>query len=413
MRGDVKDKIEYLGKENLELYNKAELARRFDCDPRTIDRYIKINKGELIPAPSKRVYTSKLDGYKEIIIDKVDKFGCTAMAVYRFIQGKGYDGKYSIVADFVRQHKANETKKATVRYETNPGLQAQVDWKEEMKLVNRKGEMYVINIFLMVLGYSRYKYLAITSDRSQKTLFSCMTSAFRHFGGVPREILFDNMKTVVDHSKSSFTRTVFNQSFEFYAKDMGFKPIACRTYRPQTKGKVEAMAKLMERLRAYNEEFDTWDDLVNISSNFMDDINEEVSQGSGHMPVEEFKKEKEYFLPLPYISILEKYIFHHEELRTYLVNRESMIRYEGRKYSVPTRYIGERMTVKVNDGILEIYYTDKLVVCHDISDKMFNYTAITAYDILKSDAMKERTEEEIMKFVQENLLNMNKLTGGM
>ena len=99
------------------------------------------------------------------------------------------------------------------------------------------------------------------------------------------------------------------------------------------------MAKSVERLRAYNEEFDTWNDLVNISRNFMDDINEDVSQGSGLIPAEELKKEKEYFLPLPYISVLEKYISRQEDSKTYLVNRESMIRYEGRKYSVPTRYI--------------------------------------------------------------------------
>ena len=84
-----------------------------------------------------------------------------------------------------------------------------------------------------------------------------MTKAFQFFGGIPHEILFDNMKTVVDHSKSSFTKTVFNDRFEYYAKDIGFKPITCQPYRPQTKGKVEALAKLMDRLKAYNEEFDT------------------------------------------------------------------------------------------------------------------------------------------------------------
>ena len=79
-----------------------------------------------------------------------------------------------------------------------------------MTLVNGYGEEFKINIFLMVSGYSRLKYLMITSDRSQPTLFDCMTKAFQFFGGIPREILFDNMKTVVDHSKSSFTKTVFN-----------------------------------------------------------------------------------------------------------------------------------------------------------------------------------------------------------
>lgn len=123
-----------------------------NCDPRTIDRYIKISKAEFFQRQADEFTLQSLVNYKEIIIDKVDKFGCTAMSVYKFIQGKGYSGKYSIVADFVRQHKATETKKATIRYETNPGLQAQVDWKEDMKLVNRKGEVYVVNIFLMVLG---------------------------------------------------------------------------------------------------------------------------------------------------------------------------------------------------------------------------------------------------------------------
>ena len=151
----------------------------------------------------------------------------------------------------------------------------------------------------MLSGYSRYKFIMITSDRSQGTLFKCMTEAFSHLGGIPHEILFDNMKTVVDRSRSSFSNTVFNQKFEYYAKDMGFTPIACRPYRPQTKGKVEALAKLMDRLKAYNEEFDTWEDLVIISRNFMDDINEEESQGNGMIPIEALKKEKEHFLPLP------------------------------------------------------------------------------------------------------------------
>lgn len=249
MRDDIRDAISFLSKEEMILFNKTELARRYSCDPRTIDRYLKIQSGELIPRKSSRVYQSKLDDYKGIIIDKVDTYGCTAMVVYKFILTKSYTGKYSIVADFVKQHKEVESKKATIRFETNPGLQAQVDWKEDMTLVNRDGEIFKINIFLMVLGYSKYKFLKITSDRSQETLFNCMIKAFKFFGGVPKEILFDNMKTVVDHSKSSFSKTVFNQKFEYFAKDTGFLPIACRSYRPQTKGKVESLAKLMDRLK--------------------------------------------------------------------------------------------------------------------------------------------------------------------
>lgn len=413
MRDDIKDTITFLAKEDISLFNKAELARRYNCDPRTIDRYLKIQAGELVPKPSSRVYHSKLDDYKTTIINKVDVYGCTAMAVYKFIKKKGYTGKYSIVADFVKQHKDIETKKATIRFETNPGLQAQVDWKEDMTLVNRNGQAFKINIFLMVLGFSRKKFIMITSDRSQEVLFRCIIEAFRFYGGLPHEILFDNMKTVVDHAKSSFAQTVYNVKFEAFAKDMGFTPIACRPYRPQTKGKAESLAKLMDRLKVYNEEFDTWNDLVAISNEFLKDINQELSQGCDDIPDILFEKEKEYLLPLPHMELLQSYISRQEE-KTYPVNRESMIKYEGRKYSVPTRYIGERMTVTTDDsGTLSIYYNNHLVVCHEITSRRYNYTIETACDILKSDAMRGRSDAEILDFVQHNLLNMDRCIGGL
>ncbi len=80
-------------------------------------------------------------------------------------------------------------------------------------------------------------------------------------------------------------------------------------------------------------------------------------------------KEKEYFLSLPRMEILQNYISRQED-KIYPVNRESMIKHEGKKYSVPTRYIGIRMTAKVDDnGVLGIYYSNKLVVCNELSQK--------------------------------------------
>lgn len=92
------------------MFNKAELAIRQNCDSRTIDRYIKLANGSFEKKPTKRHYSSKLDPYKEVIIDKVDNFGCSAMGVFKFIEKKDYEGKYSIVADYVKKHKADEKK---------------------------------------------------------------------------------------------------------------------------------------------------------------------------------------------------------------------------------------------------------------------------------------------------------------
>lgn len=111
MRKDIHNKLKEFTREELCLLNKSELARRFNCDPRTVELYLKLSSSELDRKKSTRVYTSLIDDYKSIIIDKVDNYGSTAMTVYRFILKKGYKGKYSTVADFVNKHKKIEIKK--------------------------------------------------------------------------------------------------------------------------------------------------------------------------------------------------------------------------------------------------------------------------------------------------------------
>ena len=79
-----------------------------------------------------------------------------------------------------------------------------------MTLKNRDGKEFTINIFLIILGYSRLKYLNLTLDKTQETVFQSLTNSFKYFGGVPKEILFDNMKTVVEHAKSEYNKPVVN-----------------------------------------------------------------------------------------------------------------------------------------------------------------------------------------------------------
>lgn len=140
-----------------------------------------------------------------------------------------------MVNKFVSKHKKEENRKATIRFETVPGYQAQVDWKEKFKIFDRYGTEYTINIFLMILGYSRKRFIKLTFDRSQQTLFECLTEAFRYYGGTTEEILFDNMKTVVDQVKSTYHCVVINEKFRQFAKDANFNVVTCRAYRPQTK----------------------------------------------------------------------------------------------------------------------------------------------------------------------------------
>ncbi|MBV7274426.1 IS21 family transposase [Clostridium sp. PL3] len=409
MRKDVHNRLKKYTREEQCLLNKSELARRFNCDPRTIDRYLKISSGELEPKKSSRVYKSLIDEYKSIIFDKVDTYGATAMAVYKFIEKKGYRGKYSTVAAFINKHKCTEIQKATIRFETTPGLQAQVDWKENLTMLSKHGEIFKVNIFLMVLGYSRIKYVQLTTDKEQKTLFKCMIDGFRYFGGIPQEILFDNMKTVVDRSKSTFSSIEFNKTFKYFADDAGFIPIACRPYRPQTKGKVESLSRLINRLAVYNGEFEDYDDLDKIVQNFMEEVNNEVSQAINEPPLSRLDKELEYLKPLPSLDTLISYVSCEKE---YKVSRESMVNYKGKKYSVPTKYIGLKVNItETCDGNISIYYNQDFIVCHSLSEKKYNYKIGHMHEILKSDACKHLTDMKIDEFIKENMSMMDILLG--
>lgn len=398
MRKDVANQITVM--KGSDLMNKSELARRFNCNWRTVDKYIDNQE----TTRKKRDHVSILEDFKSTIIEKVDTYGASSMAVFKFIQKKGYTGGYLTVNNFVKLHKNEEIKKSTIRFETSPGLQAQVDWKEKVTMINRHGELFEVNIFLIVLGYSRLKYIKLTTNKTQEVLFECMFEAFRYFYGIPQEILFDNMPTVVDRANSTFKNVTLNNTFKAFAKDAGFEPVTCRPYRAQTKGKVETLAKLMDRLKVYNDEFETFEDLEKIVDKFNEDINQEVSQATNEKPIDRYQKEKEYLTPLPLMECLLPYFYHEKE---YKVTPESMIRYKGKKYSVPTRFIGDYLTVSETEDEIKIYYTQDLIACHKKSDKFFSYKKEHAFEILKSDAMKYASNDDIREFIENNLKTMD------
>jgi len=154
--------------------------------------------------------------------------------------GAGLHGRHSIVREFVRNKKEQFNEKATVRFETMPGLQGQVDWAffEDFKVLE-EGQWKKLYCFLMVLGYSRMRYIEFVMDMSTSTLIRCHQNAFRYFGGYPEEILYDNMRQVVIKRLLKQEDSTLNRQFEDFAGFYGFKPILCRPYRGQTKGKVE------------------------------------------------------------------------------------------------------------------------------------------------------------------------------
>lgn len=387
-----------------EKINVSEEARKNNCCWRTVDKRIHPDRYE--KSKKERVYHSKLDEFKPIIDAKIENKNIPATGIYDLLKNKyGYKGKYGIVKKYVSSKKKKIIADITIRFETIPGYQAQVDWKEKLKLHDTSGNEYIVSIFLIVLGNSRFKYIELTFDQTQSTLFSCLINAFRYFGGTTSEILFDNMKTVVDHAKSEFNNVVINSKTMQFSKDAGFKIVTCRSYRPMTKGKVETLAKIMNRLKAYDYEFKNTDELKEFVKHLNYELNyEEKSQATNEFPSILFEKEKEYLIPVNF-DILENYFIPN---KTYKVSKESMITYQGIKYSVPIQYIGKSISVVDEDNVIHLYYNSNLICSYKKNEKFrYNYKENDYIDILKNSCFDYKTDEEIKEFISKNLNSLD------
>ncbi|EAF1325770.1 IS21 family transposase [Listeria monocytogenes] len=387
----------------LTLIHFAALAKQYNCDYRTVKRYYEAGlKGDLDKLRERKPSVPPLlHGFEEIIRDKLE-LNCSAASIFYFLGKKGYKGSYTTIKRYCRKYREEKVQKATIRIETTPGLSAQVDWKENVKMVSRDGEVFYFNIFLYILGYSRMKYLELTFDRTQPTVFQCLVNAFEYCGnGIPQEIWFDNMKTVVDRSKSQFTQTVFNEKFRQFAKDAGFHPIACRPFRPQTKGKVEALARTVERLMVFNYEFTDVQELKQIIYELMQDLNGSVSQAIHNKPTVLLKEELPILAPIHRLELLS-YVSRNKRLLR-KVSMESMVQYQNAKYSVPVKYIGKEVTLDIRRDNLFVWYGDKCIRTHPISEKALNYQREDSLEILRSDVFKYLEDEELERFVDDNL----------
>jgi len=249
----------------------------------TIRRYEDSGQRAHMPA-------SKLDPYKDYLLKRLEEFPALSVEkLYREIRGMGYSGGKTILAEFTRPHRIPR-KQTSIRFETDPGEQAQVDFAE---LGRHKigGLELKISLFTMILCYSRMLYGRVVTSQDSETFLSCHTHAFAYFGGVTKEILYDNAKVVaLKHDRGS---RVFNAALLDYAANAGFSPRLCKPYRPQTKGKVERSIGYIRDSFLEGETFSGIDDMQTRLEGWLDNIaNVRVHQTTNRRPVDMLVEEE-------------------------------------------------------------------------------------------------------------------------
>ena len=403
-RKDILERVKHIMKEQAELkVNCSKLARQLNCDRRTVSRYVEIaKKGE---KPPQRVYPKKTDGFEHIIEEKV-KTTAPAIAIYHYLAKEhGYTGSYSTIKRYIRNLNIEKQNNAVIRFETNPGIQAQVDWKESLKFKTKDGETIKFNVFLLILGFSRTKFLMVTETRDLQQVELCLACAFKYLGGVPHEILFDNMRSIIDKARTQYSEPVFNENFKVFAEDCGFVPKACVAYRPETKGKVEVTAKLMNCLKVYSGDVTCCDDIKRIADDLNYEINSSVCQATGRKPFELLELEKPFLIKTN-LDILTGYFVDTVKRK---VSTESMISYEGRKYSVPPQYIGKKVDISDTGSGFDISFNNHFVRHWEKSEKMMNFNHSDYIEIARRSSLKRLDEDEIKLIAERNLEIYDKL----
>ncbi len=220
------------------------IARSLGVSRNTVRRYLREGEAASVRKPGPK-RPEKLDPYKDYIVERMKAAApdvIPAAVLLREIQARGYDGGYTRLKTFVRGMRPVAKADPVVRFETDPGCQMQADWAT----VGRGADK--LSVFIGTLGWSRTAYVEFCDNEQLETLLGCHENAFATFPGVPREILYDNMKTVV-LERNAYGRDMhrFHPGFLDYARHAGFLPRLCRPYRAKTKGKVERFIGYLKR----------------------------------------------------------------------------------------------------------------------------------------------------------------------
>lgn len=405
---------EFMEENNLKL-NKSEIARQLNLDRRTVSKYL--NGYEKSATRNK---PSGMDEYydviKELLASETQIFAFRSV-LYRYMQDN-YGLKVPVqtfyhylqrTPEFDRYFKTGRMTSSdripVIRYETAPGMQAQLDWKESIEFVLRDtGEVVRVNVMVLLLGHSRMRIYKPAVNMTQEMLMHLLVESFEDLGGVPRNILTDNMKTVMADARTLSFEGVVNRKFEAFAKDMGFQVRPCVAATPRTKGKVESQMKYLEEIRAYSGKLNLVE-LYELIGRINRRVNNTICQGTGKVPIIEFEKEKDSLLPLPHESIRNLY---HIKTMKVKVNTAGMATIRSCQYSVPTAYIGKTVDYQIHDSNVYLYFNTNLIAVHALSEQKLNYTPEHYSDILSFKFI-GKDSDEIRQMAEENL----RLIGGI
>src|SRR2546422_2007755 len=338
--------------------SQRRIAKKLGVDRKTVANVIAEHEQARTGAPrqKRKPRQSLLDPFQDNFVQLLERYPeITAVRMLEELRRLGFQGAYSIVRDPLRQLR-RQPRNLVRRFETGPGVQAQMDYSPYDIDFTAEGKR-AIYAFSYILGYSRRQYVHFVEHQDFTTTIRQHVAAFTHLGGLAAECLYDNMKVVVTGHDGE--QPIYNTRFLAFATYYGFRPVACRPRRPQTKGKIERPFWYIESNLLNGRTFSTLDHLNETTAWWLAHVADVRPHKTTHRtPLDLYQEELPHLLPLP-----EK---PHDtaEVLYRTVNPEGYVSYLQNFYSVPWQRIGELLPVRITENELIVYDPNIREIAH-------------------------------------------------
>ena len=339
------------------------LARHFKISKNTVRKILRKNQDQRDNGHEalkiKKTRPSKLDPFIPSIKRILDEYpDITGVRLLEELRVEGFDGGKSILNEYLRKVRPKPKREPVVRFETEPGEQAQMDWSEHTVKFRKTGKAKVIS-FSYLLAFSRRQYIDFTPDKKFHTLIRRHQDAFSYFDGVCERCLYDNEKTVVLRWEAG--QPVYNPAFTAFCTHHQTRPVACRPKRPETKGKVERVFGYLNTNFFNGRTFDDFEDLRQCVKWWLSNRSDtHTHETTGFMPIQLFlEKEKAALVSLP------RHPYDTSEICLRVCRIDGYIEHETNLYSVPYEYVADILTLKAMEHEILVYDPNlKLIARH-------------------------------------------------